>query len=106
MLLDAAAATAADGGGSCLISQVARLRASKVASSRRQAATVLALASAALAVGGVVAALRVVYGYDHGDVLSFALGLAVAVVPALFVWALPLLAFAPRQAPDLRLETE
>lgn len=78
--------------------QVATLRASQVASARRQSATLLVLASVALAVAVAAGVVKGVYGYAHGDVPSFALGLAVAVVPALLVWALPHLAFAPRRA--------
>lgn len=55
------------------------------------------LVSAALAVAVAAGVMRCVYRYDHGDVPSFALGLAVAVVPPLLVWALPHLAFSPRR---------
>lgn len=54
------------------------------------------LVTVALAVAVAAGVMRGVYGYDHGDVPSFALGLAVAVGPALLVWALPHLAFVPR----------
>lgn len=78
-------------------SQVARLTASRVASDRRQRATLVVLALAAVTVAAVAGVMREVYEYEHGDVPSFALGLGVAVVPALLVWALPQLAFVPRQ---------
>lgn len=55
----------------------------------------MVLVSVALAVAVAAGVLRGVYGYDHGDVPSFALGLAAAVVPALLVWAIPHLAFVP-----------
>lgn len=72
------------------------LRASRVASDRRQRVTLTVLALIAVAVALLSGVVRVVYGYDHGDVPSFALGLAVAVVPALLVWSLPQPAFEPR----------
>lgn len=78
-------------------SQVATLRASQVASSRRQSATLLVLVTVAVAVAVAAGVMKGVYGYDHGDVPSFALGLAAAVVPALLVWALPHLTFVPRR---------
>lgn len=56
----------------------------------------LVLVTVALAVAVAAGVMRGVYGYDHGDVPSFALGLGAAVVPALLVWALPHLAFVPR----------
>lgn len=76
--------------------QVAKLKASHVASTRRQSATILVLASVAVAVAVAAGVLRGVYGYEHGDVPSFALGLAAAMVPAVLVWALPHLVFTPR----------
>jgi len=75
--------------------QVAKLKASHVASTRRQSATILVLASVALVVAVAAGVLRGVYGYEHGDVPSFALGLAAAMVPAILVWALPHLVFTP-----------
>lgn len=66
------------------------------ASARRHTATIVTLALVALfvAVGSVTA--RGFYGYHHRDLPAFASGLAFSALPAVVVWALPLLVFVPR----------
>lgn len=89
-----------------ITSQVAKLTATNTASRRRQRAAFYVLIIVALGVAAVAIWLDVycegcsVDGRngigDTRDLKSFASGLAFAMLPAMMVWAVPLMVFVPR----------